>query len=198
MASRNGRPSISPVVPPISVISTSALVDSATSEKIRQLPIDFLILGDGECAKECRDAIERENLDSVRILPPVSLESVPSVLIQADILVSSHADWSGALVGSKFIEYCAAGKPILVHGRSEAAGLVERIGNGLACVAGDRDRLFEVLREFSTKRDEWARRALSGRQYARENFSQRSRDDQWETLLMSVASGDRMKKHNAA
>ncbi len=50
------------------------------------------------------------------MVPPVALDAVPNLLKQADMLLSTYADKPGSIVGSKILEYCAAGKPVLLHG----------------------------------------------------------------------------------
>lgn len=168
-----------------------SLILSAADERVRSLPVDFIIVGDGQMRDECVDLIERLALDNVVMLPPVPLEEVPSLLSQADILICSYKAEADGVMGAKVYEYCAAGKPILIHGRSVAFQLISEIGNGLECASGDPASLHGALSEFLSRWPFWGVRGALGRQYAVTNFSQDHRNEQWAELLDSTIDAAR-------
>jgi glycosyltransferase involved in cell wall biosynthesis len=166
-----------------------AFVKATADSRIRDLPVQFVFVGDGECLEECRGLVREMASRNVSLVPAVPLEEVPGLLAQADVLLCSFRMDAESQLGSKFYEYCAAGKPILVHGQGPASDLVAKIGNGLACTPGDVNGLASALTEFMQDPKEWKKRGMLGRQYAEAQFSELSRNDQWEALVESIQKG---------
>lgn len=88
------------------------------------------------------------------------------------------------MVGSKFYEYCAAARPVLVHGPGMAAQQVEEIGNGWSCRAGDPVDLHRTLSQLLADPERGRARGATGRQHAEEHFSKQDRHDRWESILL--------------
>jgi glycosyltransferase involved in cell wall biosynthesis len=162
------------------------LIASAGDSRIRRLPLDFVIVGDGEQARECQTLIGQKGLNNVRLLPPIPLEWVPASLAQADILICSFHRRVGDALGSKIYEYCASGNPILVHGGKETAELVHKIGNGLTCKPGNPDELYHALHRFLSEWDSWCDRGKRGLEYAARHFSQADRSSRWGDILTKL------------
>ncbi len=164
------------------------LVQTFAEEKVKRLPIDLIIIGDGERISECQTIINDNKLENVRIMPSIPLECVPSTLLQADLLVLSYKTKPKCVdvVGAKFYEYLAAGKPLLVSGGGDAARLVAEIKNGWICTPGDGNSLSENLSQFLANSDSAYRMGLRGRRFAEKNFDAFSNHDRWEQLLYSL------------
>jgi glycosyltransferase involved in cell wall biosynthesis len=155
-------------------------------KRIRALPIQFIIIGDGERRKECERLIRDLRLNRVTVRPPVSPGEVPAVLAQADLLISSYLDYAHIGLGSKVFEYCAAGKPILIHGPRSSWELIHTIGNGWGCPNGDADGLFRAISQFLRSKDESPSRGVLGYDYALRHFDISHRYSQWSALLKSL------------
>jgi colanic acid biosynthesis glycosyl transferase WcaI len=166
-------------------------LDSFADDRIRNLPVDLVIVGDGQFRRECLRIIALHQLENVTILPPVSPFQVPEMLEQADVLLCTFRNQDNVPLSSKFYDYCWAGKPILVYGHNLAGELVKEIGNGVSCLAGDRDGLCRALSELLTEPGAWRGKGERGRAYALENYSQALRDAQWESLITSVGAKTR-------
>jgi glycosyltransferase involved in cell wall biosynthesis len=160
-----------------------AFLEAMAEPRVRQLPIDIVIIGDGQYRTECERVVQMHNLENVSILPAIPLDQVSGALAQADVLVCTFRNGDDIPLCSKLYEYCAAGKPVLVYGTNVAGDLVAHIGNGLACPAGDADLLLGVLSDFLARPEVWRCRGQQGRAYALEHFSQVLRDQQWEQIL---------------
>jgi glycosyltransferase involved in cell wall biosynthesis len=172
------------------------LIDSLADERIRALPIDFAILGDGQFAGRCSEKVARYGLTNVWVLPSIPLEQVGYALRQADVLMCSYRNEDYVPLGSKFYEYCASGRPILVHGTNAAGELVSRIGNGIACQAGNVPELEAALKDFVSRPEHWKEAGERGRLYAFEHFSQNMRDRQWDELITgSQPTGENGRDH---
>ncbi|MBN2287796.1 MAG: glycosyltransferase, partial [Candidatus Glassbacteria bacterium] len=124
------------------------LIECFGRPQIRGMPVDLTVVGDGECAPACYRAVREEKMDNVRIFPPVDLDWVPGLLLQADVLVCSQKPDLFS-VGSKFYEYLAAGKPLLVNSTGILARTVHEIGNGWVFRADDPDSLQRALSELT-------------------------------------------------
>jgi len=167
-----------------------ALVEAFGQARVRTLPVDLVVMGDGERAPRCRRLVDELRLDNVRVLPPVPLAHVPALLRQADLLVSSYRTQDreiAGMIGSKFYEYCAAGIPLLVRGTGVAADLVRQLGCGWCVVPGDIDGLVGSLSEFLGDRAAARARGERARAHAGAHFTFAARLDQWERLLGEVA-----------
>lgn len=160
-----------------------ALLRTMADPLIRSLPVDLAIVGDGQFRGECEQVVDTCRLENVTFYPPVEPAYVGEHLSQADVLVCSFRNDDDIPLCSKFYEYCASGKPILVHGKNLAGAHVAEIGNGTACYAGRVEDLHLALRGFIDDYDTWMRRGLLGRDYAMRHFSQSSRDEQWVDLI---------------
>jgi colanic acid biosynthesis glycosyl transferase WcaI len=162
------------------------LVLAFADEKVRSLPLDLAIVGDGECRAECERLVAERGLESVRILPPVPLEAVPATLGAADVLFHSYRTGAAPIpgqVGSKLYEYFAAARPVIVAGDGYATRLVLTIGNGWTCRADDPASVAAAIRRYLADPAAAAELGLRGRAYAAEHFAASARHDRWEALL---------------
>jgi glycosyltransferase involved in cell wall biosynthesis len=159
-------------------------LEAMSEPRVRRLPIDIVIIGDGQFRPECERIVEAHKLENVSMLPAIPPERVAGALAQADVLICTFRNDDDIPLCSKFYEYCGAGKPILVYGTNIAGALVTDIGNGLGCAAGDADSLLDVVSNFLANPEEWRCRGRQGHAYALEHFSQALRDEQWEQILM--------------
>lgn len=169
-----------------------SLVAAFGTPAVRSLSIDLAVVGDGEESAICRQWVEQQDLTNVSLVPAIPLEQVPAVLGQADLLVCAYRTRDRTLagiIGSKFYEYLAAGKPLLVNGTGVAADLVQQVGNGWTCNSDDPATLAGALSAFLADPEQAAAMGLRGQRYARDHFSARDRHDRWEDLLEGLAQG---------
>jgi colanic acid biosynthesis glycosyl transferase WcaI len=162
------------------------LIRVVADPRIGALPFDLAIVGDGECKLECQNTLNELNPPNVSIFPTVPLESVPSVIMQADILVLSFKNDINAAISSKFYEYCASGKPIIVFGDNIAAHLVESIGNGWACPRRDINSLYEILEGYFSSKTAFQRDGLLGRIFVEKYYGIEENKLRWQSLLNSI------------
>ena len=162
-----------------------SLVEAFSTPLLGQVPLDLILIGDGEQAPECRRLIEQRGLDNVKILAPVPLQWVPAVLAQADLLVCSFKTLPTPVpgMGCKVYEYLASGKPFLVHGDGVAAEVVRAIGNGWVCQSDDTRSLAESISMFLANCDAAVRMGLQGREFVAKNHDASQNYDHWEELL---------------
>lgn len=94
-----------------------------------------------------RDRLERRSaelgLANVSFLPRVSMAEVGAVLAAADVLLVHLKDdpLFRMTIPSKTQAYMAAGRPMIMAVRGDAADLVQRAGCGWVCTPGDAEEL---------------------------------------------------------
>jgi len=158
-----------------------------SDHSIRDLPVELLIIGDGERAPECRKIIRENNLDNVKIFPSIPHEQVPSVLVQADVLVISLA--RGLKVhGAKLFDCLAAGKPVLANDSGVIKDIIKSIGNGWFFDRDNPESLYTALTDIIRRPErELAEMGLKGREYAKIHFNAKEKHDRWEQLFLEIA-----------
>jgi glycosyltransferase involved in cell wall biosynthesis len=153
--------------------------------------VEVRIAGDGAEAGALRDQLAHEPAANVELLGSVPHERVPLLYEHADVaavLLLDRPAFAGALP-TKLFEAMAAGRPVVVSARGEAAEVVERHGAGVAVPPEDPRRLAEALRalrEDRSRLEELGRRARK----AAEAHSWESTAHRWHALLRSVAKLD--------
>lgn len=162
-----------------------AFLEAISSDEIKGLPFSFFFIGDGEQSARMAQLKKKYSLDRVIIHTPVSRHEVVSILDQADVLLMSYKKDSrhiSGMIGSKFYEYCASGKPILVFGYGVASNLVESIGNGWRCDTGEVADLGMQLERIIKSHDRNLL-GIRGREYARIHFDKKQRHRKWIQII---------------
>lgn len=111
----------------------------------------LVLVGDGvEHDRLQRLAIEKD-LHNVRFLPRRPMAEIGGVLAAADVLLVHLKDdpLFRLTVPSKTQAYLAAGKPILMAVRGDAADLIERSGSGVVCEPEDAASLAGAIADLS-------------------------------------------------
>lgn len=153
---------------------------------VNALPISFLLVGDGEQKPEIEALIRNNSVDNVFLLDPVAREEIPKLLLNADILLMSYCDSEKSIpgmIGSKFYEYCAAGKPIIVHGDGMATSIVSDIGNGWVTPNGNEELLAQTLLEILQSKHLHQFIGDKGRAHATNHYSKTRSHKLWIKLL---------------
>lgn len=108
--------------------------------------IDFVFLGGGVERDRLQAMAADLHLENVRFLPRQPLEAMGAILAQADALLVHLMDdpLFRITIPSKLQAYLAAGKPVLVGCRGDAADLVTRAGAGMVCEPGNSASIAET------------------------------------------------------
>lgn len=112
--------------------------------------IQFVFVGGGiEVALLKKKKIE-QNLTNVRFLPWRPMSEIGNVLNLADVLLVHLKDVPlfKITIPGKTQAYMAAGRPILLGVRGDAAALVEKASAGLACTPEDPQDIARVVEKF--------------------------------------------------
>lgn len=154
---------------------------------VRDLPVDVVIVGDGELAPLCERVIAEHSIDNVTMLPSIPSDWVPAVLSQADALLLSIKPCCD-VYGSKFYEYLAAGRPLIANNSRSLARLIHEIGNGWAFDSAEPRTLELALKQFLAMSPEDRQRCgRLGQEYARTHFDAAARWQRWEDMLVEIS-----------
>jgi glycosyltransferase involved in cell wall biosynthesis len=148
--------------------------------------VGVTIAGDGAEA----EAIARAAPGNVRLLGTVPAAAVPALYAAADAgaaLLRAGPLFEGALP-TKLFECMAAGRPVVVAARGEAAALVERTGAGIAVAPERPDLLAAAFRRLAADRGAAAAMGERGRAAVAAEFGRAAWVERWLELLERVAA----------
>jgi lipopolysaccharide/colanic/teichoic acid biosynthesis glycosyltransferase/glycosyltransferase involved in cell wall biosynthesis len=111
---------------------------------------EFLFMGAGVDRSRLERMAEELQLDNVRFLPPQPMQAMGRILAGADALLVHLKDdpLFRITIPSKTQAYLAAGKPILMAVRGDAADLVKRSQSGVLCQPGDPQSIADAVKKL--------------------------------------------------
>lgn len=136
----------------------------------------FLFVGSGGRRPELSAFIQKQEIDSVKLLPYAQRESLSESLALGDIgLVTQLEACCGSVVPSKVYGLLAAGRPILFIGPATAtpARIIARFGCGWHVEVGDDARLTDLLLHLADSPNEVMRAGVLARRALLEEFDLR-------------------------
>jgi glycosyltransferase involved in cell wall biosynthesis len=147
------------------------------------------LAGDGPDRAALAARVARDGLRHVELLGPVPSTAVPGLYAAAHAGLVPLRDlplFRGALP-TKLYEVMAAGRPVIVAARGEAAELVVRTGSGVAVPPEDPVALAAAWRGLRDDVDGGLRMGAAGRQTAADH-SRAAAISRWRTLLLGLAA----------
>jgi glycosyltransferase involved in cell wall biosynthesis len=120
----------------------------------------------------------------------VPSERIPDLYAESDVAVVLLRDrpiFHGALP-TKMLEAMAAGRPVVLAARGEAARLIEASGAGLVVEPENPRALAEALRALTADPERRARLGAAGRLAVERDFGREAWLDRWHELLVRAMS----------
>jgi glycosyltransferase involved in cell wall biosynthesis len=154
--------------------------------------IHFAFVGEGPVKESLVTLARNRDVQNVTFHPQLPLEDIPPLLAASDALLvplSAHPAFTG-FVPSTLFDFMAAGRPVILSARGEAARIVQRAGCGLVVEPENPDALAHAaswLAMHPDKADEMGRR---GRAFARGHLRQ-VQAERLEQVLFDVVAGRR-------
>ena len=113
--------------------------------------VQFVFVGGGVEAPRLRERAARERIGNVVFVPRQPVSHMSRVLSLADAVLVHLKDSAlfRITVPQKTQAYLAAGKPIIMGVRGDAADLVLRAGAGIACVPEDPESIVQAVEALS-------------------------------------------------
>jgi lipopolysaccharide/colanic/teichoic acid biosynthesis glycosyltransferase/glycosyltransferase involved in cell wall biosynthesis len=113
--------------------------------------VEFVFVGGGVDRSRLERMAEEMKLDNVRFMPRQPMQAMGGILAGADALLVHLKDdpLFRITIPSKTQAYMAAGMPILMAVRGDAADLVKRSQSGVLCEPGDPQSIAEAVKELA-------------------------------------------------
>lgn len=153
---------------------------------------EFLFMGGGVDRSRLERMAEEMQLDNVRFLPRQPMQAMGSILAGADALLVHLKDdpLFRITIPSKTQAYLAAGKPILMGVRGDAADLVKRSQSGVLCEPGNPQSIADAVKELVDLGPErLAVMGRNGRAFYNRELSVAIGVDRFEQILKASAFG---------
>jgi lipopolysaccharide/colanic/teichoic acid biosynthesis glycosyltransferase/glycosyltransferase involved in cell wall biosynthesis len=130
--------------------------------------VEFVFVGGGVDRAKLEKMAEEMKLDNVRFMPRQPMHAMGSILAGADVLLVHLKDdlLFRITIPSKTQAYLAAGKPILMGVRGDAADLVKQSQSGILCEPGNPQSIADAVKELAdTGTERLAAMGRSGRAF---------------------------------
>ncbi len=168
----------------------NVLLDAAQVLERRPDPTHFAvtIAGDGADATALRARLADVGPAAVRMLGAVPADRIPTLYAETDVAVVPLRDlpiFEGALP-TKLLEAMAAGRPVVLAARGEAARLVESERCGIVVPPEDPRALAEALTALADNPARRAELGAAGRRAAERDFGREAWLRRWSELLASA------------
>jgi lipopolysaccharide/colanic/teichoic acid biosynthesis glycosyltransferase/glycosyltransferase involved in cell wall biosynthesis len=113
--------------------------------------VEFVFVGGGVERAKLERMAEEMKLDNVRFMPRQPMHTMGGILAGADALLVHLKDdpLFRITIPSKTQAYMAAGRPILMGVRGDAADLVKRSQSGVLCEPGNPQSIAEAVKELA-------------------------------------------------
>jgi len=148
-------------------------------------PVEVTIAGDGAEAARLRDRLAERGPANARMLGAVPSDRIPALYAECDVAVVLLRDrpiFHGALP-TKMLEAMAAGRPVVLAARGEAARLIEETGSGFVVEPESPAALADALAALATDPERRSRLGATGRRTVEERFGRAAWLDRWRELL---------------
>ncbi len=166
-----------------------AVLDAAKLVNISRPIVQFVFVGGGIEVERLTRKVEEMGLTNVFFLPRMPIQEIGTVLALADVLLVHLRDdpLFKITLPSKTQAYMAAGRPILMAVRGDAASLVDKGKAGLACIPEDSQSIAAAVEQFcSMSRQELDDMGECGRKFYETELSLTVGVNKFELLFKSI------------
>lgn len=143
-----------------------------TAELTRDLPITYLLIGDGMQKPELKKIAAEKKLTNVVFIDPVPKKEVFKYILASDagMSVLKKVDTFKTVFSNKSFDYMACKKPIFMLIDGVSRELVEDAGCGVYCEPENPEIFKTELEKYLSNKDLVLAQGESGYQYAKKNF----------------------------
>jgi colanic acid biosynthesis glycosyl transferase WcaI len=153
---------------------------------LSELPIQFVIVGDGMRWAWLRDEVEKRNLRNVKLLGYQQKELMPQINASCDIGIIPMTR-AGAQDGfpSKIYSILASGKPVIVSAdqNAEMAAIVRRVGCGRVVPPEDRQAYADAVLSAFCERELLPAEGERGRRFVEKDYSKEAIAQKYDALI---------------
>ena len=160
-----------------------------TAELLRDVPVTFVMVGDGPARKGLIDLTQMLGLSDLLWMPSCPHEDMPGVWSAFDctiICLRNLALFRGA-VPSKTYEAMAAGVPVILSVEGEAAGIIRDSDAGIVVEPENPQQMAEAIEALRTDPVRRKRLGQNGLRTATRNYDRQILNGAYINALVSVA-----------
>lgn len=160
-----------------------------TAEKVKNLPVKFVFIGDGAQKTKLQDYVKSKKLDNVDFHPYQPLEKLPETLTCADISIVSEDKRANELcVSCKIYSALASGQAILalVNEESTIGEIIRKFKCGLRAEQSNSDKLTEHIKFWISNPHELEEMGFRARKAFEENFTFDTALKKYITILENI------------
>jgi glycosyltransferase involved in cell wall biosynthesis len=143
-------------------------------ELVEDLPVEFVLVGDGPAKAALIERAQKMNLSNVRFLAPVPKDEIADLLNAADagvITLKNAKAFEYGISPNKLFDYMAASKPIICSVPGAMADMVREAGAGITITPEDPVALAGAVREcLDTPESVRAAYGANGRAFLAQHF----------------------------
>lgn len=127
-----------------------AVLEAALIIANKSLDINFIFIGWGVDVSRLQQKKVEKKVFNVIFLPQIPVSEIGSIFRMADALLVHLKDTPlfEMTIPSKTQAYLAAGRPIIMAARGDAAELVEKAGAGIACIPEDAESISSAIEKM--------------------------------------------------
>jgi glycosyltransferase involved in cell wall biosynthesis len=170
------------------VNALDSVLDAAA--RLRDAPhIRVVLIGDGALKPHLCERARLEGLDNVLFLDPVPKRDLAGILKACDLGLMTLENYPvfDTALPNKFMDYLAAGLPVLVNFDGEAGWLCEREGCGVVVAPEDPRAMADAIRSLAGEGPLCREMGHRGRHIARDRFDRRRLAERFEDVLRQAA-----------
>lgn len=159
------------------------------AEALKDLPIKFVIVGDGARRDWLVSEVNRRHLDNVQMIGYQPKEMMSQINASCDVGLIPMTR-TGALDGfpSKVYTIMACGRPVLVtaDADSEMAGIIQRSGGGRVVPPEDPDAFTAAVKRAYVERDQLPEEGRRARKFVETDYSKEAIARKYDALIREL------------
>ncbi len=166
------------------------LVECARACQKKNLPVHFLIAGDGLVRDHLEESISKFNITNITLLPFQNREGIREILSVTDAVMVCFQPVPVLETGcpNKLFDGLAAGKLIIINFGGWLKALVEENQCGIAVDPQRPEDFAEQIKVFSDDPEKLKRYQRASRQLAETNFSRKLLSEQFVAIIKSAVT----------
>ncbi len=147
------------------------------ADKVRDLPVDMILIGDGAERKNLLGLVQKYDLQQVHFLPAASKSLIPKLLQQMNGLYIGWQDsrlYQYGVSANKIFDYLLAEKPILWAGNT-GNNPVQDAKAGITAASCQPEDIAKAIRQMAaTQESQLAQWGVNGAAYVKANHNYRN------------------------
>jgi glycosyltransferase involved in cell wall biosynthesis len=163
----------------------------AAAKELKELPIKFVMIGDGILRKKLEEQIHEQQLNNVKVLGYIPRDQTPWANASSDIslvLLSAHVQGDGFPSKIFTIMACARTAIITADADSDLNRVVRESGCGMVVPVGDHIAFIAAVKKAFNERDTLVAEGEKARDYVVRKYSKEASSAQYDQLIYELCA----------